>query len=257
MVIGRKQMFVFLAITFSLTYMMQFIVIAADKFEVLGFNTPFGLLLYILSTLSPTVAGFLVLKKNALISGVGQFTRIAFSIKQKPLHYGLVLLFLLLQYLFPAIMLDVNPNAAWYVGLLMIVPSIFDGGLEELGWRYILQPTLEKRFSFFIASLIVCVVWILWHVPFFFVPGTAQSEMSFLTFSIMVLGNSFALAAIYRISASVWLCILFHASYNAFSFYWPAAQAMIPTIISAVCLVILSTSIVYLHSVHQSKNGVV
>lgn len=257
MVIDKKQIFTFLAITFSLTYMLQFIAIAADKFEVFGFNTPFGLLLYILSTLSPTIAAFLVLKKNALISGLGQFTRITFSVKQKPLHYGLVLLFLLLQYLFPAIMLDINPNVAWYMGLLMIVPSIFDGGLEEVGWRYLLQPTLEKRFSFFVASLIVCVVWILWHAPFFFVPGTAQSEMSVLTFSIMVLGNSFALAAIYRISASVWLCILSHAGFNAFSFYWPAGQAMIPTIISAVCLVILSISVVYIHSVHQSKNGVV
>lgn len=246
MAVSKRQITIFLAVTFSLTYILQLTVIIGNNFNVLAFDTPLGMLLYILSTLSPAIASFFILKKGGFITGLKQFSKAAFSIKQKPLHYGLVFLLLLLSYIFPALMLDVNSGVAWYMGLLMIIPCIFDGGLEELGWRYVLQPTLERRFSFFIASSITSVIWTLWHIPFFFVAGTGQSEMSFLLFSIMVLGNSFALSAIYRISASVWLCILFHAIFNAFSFYWLAGQDIITTIISTVCLVIISNIIVLL-----------
>ena len=33
-----------------------------------------------------------------------------------------------------------------YVGFLMILPMIIGGGVEEIGWRGLLQPELEKKY---------------------------------------------------------------------------------------------------------------
>ncbi|WP_442905418.1 CPBP family intramembrane glutamic endopeptidase [Kineothrix sp. MB12-C1] len=49
---------------------------------------------------------------------------------------------------------------------------IMDGGMEEIGWRYLLQPTLEKQFSYFIATVITAFIWWAWHLPMFFIPGS-------------------------------------------------------------------------------------
>ncbi|QAU14066.1 CPBP family intramembrane metalloprotease [Halorubrum sp. BOL3-1] len=39
------------------------------------------------------------------------------------------------------------------------------GALEELGWRGFLQPRLQQRFSALSASIVIGIVWGLWHVP--------------------------------------------------------------------------------------------
>jgi len=55
--------------------------------------------------------------------------------------------------------------------LLMI---FLGGGQEELGWRgYILDP-LEERLGPWLGNLVLGVVWAVWHVPLFLIPGTSQ-----------------------------------------------------------------------------------
>jgi len=39
------------------------------------------------------------------------------------------------------------------------------GGIEEPGWRGFLLPELQKRFNPLVASLIIAVIWDLWHIP--------------------------------------------------------------------------------------------
>ena len=36
---------------------------------------------------------------------------------------------------------------------------------EEYGWRYYLQPVLQKRFGLRAGVIILGVVWGLWHIP--------------------------------------------------------------------------------------------
>lgn len=93
---------------------------------------------------------------------------------------------------------------------------IFFGGLEEVGWRYTVQPILEKYMSFTNSSFVISIMWSLWHLPLFFITGMNKG-MDFGLFYIGVLGMSFALGAIFHISKSLWLCVLFHALVNAFS----------------------------------------
>ena len=42
---------------------------------------------------------------------------------------------------------------------------------EEIGWRGFLLRGLLNRQSPLVATLVVAVVWTLWHSPLYFIPG--------------------------------------------------------------------------------------
>jgi membrane protease YdiL (CAAX protease family) len=47
---------------------------------------------------------------------------------------------------------------------------------EEFGWRGFAMPRLQARHSALVASLIVGVIWAIWHIPLSFTQGTIQSR---------------------------------------------------------------------------------
>lgn len=102
----------------------------------------------------------------------------------------------------------------WYMIFPLFVVMILGGGLEELGWRGIALPELEKELSPLISSLILGIIWFLWHLPLFFINGTNQYGCSLLIFFLGVMGNTFILTWIYNKTESVLICVVFHASSN-------------------------------------------
>lgn len=256
MVLNKRQIISFLILTFLLTFSLRGIIIIANQFGFFEFGTSFGMLLFVIGSMSPAIASFVCLKKSGLISNFKEFIKTAFDLRQKPIHYILVFAFLVIEYIFPALFIGKKSDAVWYMVFLIFVPCIADGGLEELGWRYVLQPTLEKKFRFYVATSITAFIWAIWHVPQFFIEGSGQSNMSsFGVFLIMVFGASFMLATIYYISKSIWLCIMCHASLNALSFYWPVAQDFSLTLVTTVCLVVLSVILVFLYDRARENKG--
>jgi membrane protease YdiL (CAAX protease family) len=67
--------------------------------------------------------------------------------------------------------------------LLLLLPVLLVGGplAEELGWSGYALDRLQERRSALSASLILGAVGVLWHLPLFFMRGTAQGEMGFGT----------------------------------------------------------------------------
>lgn len=109
--------------------------------------------------------------------------------------------------------------------LTLTVASLFlavSGAVgEELGWRGILQPLLERRFGLLKGTLIVGVVWGYWHVPAN-LAGYNDSHhpvvATFLLFPIFVIAFSFALAWLYRSSdGAIWPVAIAHAANNVIS----------------------------------------
>jgi membrane protease YdiL (CAAX protease family) len=99
--------------------------------------------------------------------------------------------------------------------------SIFDLVLfvlvvgEELGWRGYALPQLLKKRSALTASLILGVLWGLWHLPTFLVPGTPQYGLPLAAFVLLTVEYSILMTWLYlHTSGSVLLATLFHGAIN-------------------------------------------
>lgn len=113
-------------------------------------------------------------------------------------------------WLIPTALLFMSTVIAWFVPELvgmdrlpMLLPNVYifpvywlfmvfgGGGQEEIGWRCYILPHLEKRFGTIWGSLILSIVWALWHIPLWFIPGAGQSFMNFWGFMMLTFGYSF------------------------------------------------------------------
>ena len=233
--------------TFLLTYITWGIIIAANQFGYLQYGTPLSIILYVIGGNAPPIMAYAVLKKERIITGIKHFAKEAFAIKQNPRYYAVLIAFLVLYFGTPALTQNITEGAELYVGFLSIPLMILFGGLEELGWRFILQRSLEKQLPFGIATSLTACIWSLWHLPLFFIEGTVQNNWNFTLFTVMVFGMSFALGAIYYISKSIWLCILFHSMINALGSSWIIEDAAAIKITTTMLIIILSTIIITFH----------
>jgi membrane protease YdiL (CAAX protease family) len=89
---------------------------------------------------------------------------------------------------------------------------------EEIGWRGYLQPRLLERYTPVLASVIIGVLWGLWHLSLFLTPAFPHSERSFPLFLLSTTLYSVWFTWLFlRTRGSVLLATLFHASLNLFS----------------------------------------
>lgn len=117
----------------------------------------------------------------------------------------------LLQHAAPAAILP------WSQALALLPVMILGGGLEELGWRGVAQPALQRRWPLLGACLAVGALWALWHLPLFFLHGTAQYAGSFARFAAGVGANALLFGWLYAGTGSILLCVLAHAASNTAS----------------------------------------
>jgi len=86
---------------------------------------------------------------------------------------------------------------------------------EELGWRGYALPRLLERFSPFVATLILGLIWAIWHVPAFYFPGMPQSQINLPMFFLGAVSISmFMTWHQLRSSGSLILAILTHLMAN-------------------------------------------
>jgi membrane protease YdiL (CAAX protease family) len=82
--------------------------------------------------------------------------------------------------------LDVLTN--WETLFVFLFVEFFFGALsEELGWRGYALDELQSRWSAFTSSIVLGIVWALWHTPAFLIPGLSQHNMGGIFSSTYVL----------------------------------------------------------------------
>ncbi len=55
-----------------------------------------------------------------------------------------------------------------YTFIIWLLPLLTYSIFEEIGWRGFLLPHLQTQFSAWTSTVILTVIWSLWHLPFFF-----------------------------------------------------------------------------------------
>lgn len=125
---------------------------------------------------------------------------------------------------------------------------------EEMGWRGYVLPRLQARYNALVSSLIIGVIWSVWHLPKFFETGLG-GERSFVWFTIAHL----ALAVLYtwlynNTRGSLLLVTLFHASGNTFGVFMPATFAVSGGILSNLEIVFFVIAAVVVTVAAGAKN---
>jgi membrane protease YdiL (CAAX protease family) len=86
---------------------------------------------------------------------------------------------------------------------------------EELGWRGYALPLLLERRSPVTASLILGVIWGVWHLPTFVIPGTPQYGLPFAAFLLLTIEYSILMTWVFlHTHGSVLIATLFHGAIN-------------------------------------------
>jgi membrane protease YdiL (CAAX protease family) len=99
-----------------------------------------------------------------------------------------------------------------------LLPLLIIGPLsEEIGWRGYALGRLQTRWNALTSSLIVGLVWALWHLPLFMMVGTSQHELGipFMPFLIELTASSILYTWLYNnTKQSLWSAILLHWLYT-------------------------------------------
>ncbi len=203
---------------------------------------------YLLGGWSPTIASFIALKKNNKIKNLKDWMQNVFDFKHSIFSH-LMVVFLGILFILPQCFISGYEKGAPLFAIVVMIPMmLIGGGLEEAGWRYILQPELEKKYSFISSTIIVSMIWWLWHLPLFYIQGVSQYGQNYYAFGINVLGLSFALASIRKNTNSVWLCVLFHCIVNSLSGIYIVNNNILGNIITAIILIFSSLTFVKINN---------
>jgi membrane protease YdiL (CAAX protease family) len=213
--------------TFALSWSMGILLVAfPDQVEALfgpmGYTNP----AFILLVYSPGLVGtYMVWRHYGRRGLAGLFRR--FTVWRMSGRWWVLLLLGMPAVFYAGAAVTGNigdfPFDPWYGVLPALIPAFFIGPIEELGWRGVALPLLQRRFAPLWAALIVGVVAALWHTPAFLMSGTKQDSWSFGPFFVGVVAISVILTPMFNAArGSLLIAGLFHAQMNGPA--WPDAQ---------------------------------
>ena len=244
------------------SFLISFGIIAAsqdilDLWNIIGTLGIFG----------PTIAGFIMIYKHEGKDGAKKLLRSGFNIKQPKTIWYLaailpILLLAICVWLFFALLGsplpipgsqqsdDVNFFSVLVIALFLFVFMFAFALGEEFGWRgYVLDPLLD-RWSASKTSLILGILWALWHLPLFFITGVGQNAdfnrlgpLFLVNFILITIGLTFIYTWLYSNSNSnVFIVLVFHAITNTFSALfniWETLESMTISVILVWVIVII------------------
>jgi membrane protease YdiL (CAAX protease family) len=227
----KKFPFRFFVITFLWSWLCFGIIIVCNRLGIISSQwSIIGFSMTVIGAFGPAVGAFVSLYS---MEGKGSIKRYLKSFLS--LNFGLR------TWLAIFLILGITSFIAWIIpelfgaerlppfstNILFLFPALlflifFGGGQEELGWRGYIMPYLEKRFGLLVGSIILGIVWAVWHLPMWLVPDSGQINYPFLGFLIQTIAYSFIYSWIIEASGKRLLSgLIVHGTGNAFSSILP------------------------------------
>lgn len=236
----------FFVLTFILTWVLHG-AIALIEFDNL-FEAGLPLLLYMLGLLGPMAAALILSRRpggtgaRALLARIGY---VRFGLGWYVMALGMVAGANHLAILLNMGLGGPGPES-WFalpLGLLPVLAlvQIWVVFGEETGWRGYALPRLQERCGSLGASLILGLVWTIWHLPMFLMPGAPQYGSSPFLFAGFIISWSVLSALLYnRTGGSLMAVMLFHWATNMWAFALPIPEGAqtysLAFIVLAACL---------------------
>jgi len=217
----KRHWLKFLLFTFLLTYICHGALAILNHQGVIRLLSFPGQVLYILGGSSPTIMAFVVVHRFYTGDDKKAFYRSLASFRHPFIYYAFALLtpivlgmiFLLIAYLLGnSAFTQVASPLQFFV---FFFPAIIFGGLEEVGWRGILQERLSKRFNPLPLAVIIGLIWGAWHLPMFLIPDLGYSPAGITPFILQGIVFSMVMTYLYLKTASIPLVVFCHAAINA------------------------------------------
>jgi len=219
---------------FLLTFAYSWVIWIPSVLDGIGIELPFdvsgySIVVVIIGAFAPLMAAITLIAREAGWKGTKAFLGQAFDFRFKPIYLVIALALPLLihaiaHYLAPAVGLDVSntlfPTEISVAPIVLAIPYFFlmlviGGGQEEFGWRGYAQEPLQRKIGVIPASLVIGVIWGIWHLPLWFMAGDLHSAYSFLAFVMMTTSISIMYAWLYNSSGKKLLIVMFfHAMSN-------------------------------------------
>ncbi len=245
--IKKNPLIAFFVLAYLISWLLWTPLLGANE------DSPRILMLFLLlGGLGPLLAGLIV----SIINGeTKKFKEINLKWRVSYLWYLFVIFLPILMYLFAYLVFvlmggehsnlaDTPPIFVYPILLLYVI--LLGGGLEEPGWRGFALPRLQKIYTPFVASLILGVIWIFWHLPLFFSEISSQVGIPFVWYFLTAIALSCIFTMVFNKSGNnAFLAIILHGGVNAPTAWYPV-YASISTSVGTINAYIPLTIVTWL-----------
>lgn len=222
-----KEAFAFLGLTLAFSYFVFWGPLALFKIPTISFVSDvkgpvWAIGLYLVGGFVPSLLAIFLTWKKEGSAGLRLLGRRILQFKLGWRWYGYTFLIVIVATAGQIAIYNILGNTfnvyLFLAQLGSFLPLLILGPLsEEIGWRGYALERLQLRWNALTSSLIVGLVWALWHLPLFLMVGTLQHEFGipFLGFLIKFLAISVLFTWLYNNTKhSLWSAILLHWLYT-------------------------------------------
>jgi len=226
----RHPLATFFVLTFAITWGLGLVMFVfgdalAERFGEFSYDSVFWRILFHAAVYAPAIAAFTVI--GVVKGGAGIRAYFSRIFKWRVGFRWYLFVFLGFPVIFAAarlLMIALGREVPGYefdvwwgwLAFALLNLVVDPGGVEELGWRGFALPMLQRRFGALTASVILGVVWGVWHLPSFFISGMNQTAFSFPVFVVGTVALAILMTVVYNgTGGSVLLAFLIHWLYNS------------------------------------------
>ena len=218
---------------FLLTFAYSWVIWIPSVLDGIGIELPFivtgySTVVVIIGAFAPMMAAITLVVREEGWKGTRVFLGQALNFRIKPVYLVLalalpVLIHAIAHYLALAVGLDVAktliPTEIPVAPIVLAIPTfilmlVIGGGQEEFGWRGYAQEPLQEKIGVMPASLVIGVIWGIWHLPLWFMAGDLHGAYSFLAFVMMTTSISIVYAWLYNSSGKKLIVVMFFHAMN-------------------------------------------
>jgi membrane protease YdiL (CAAX protease family) len=234
--VQKHSLIAFFVLTYAIAFGVTFTYIALRP----GQPSQSWSLDWFLNAFSPTISAVLI---SWLMGGGVEIKRLlsGFTRWNVGLRWYLAAAFLFLGPLAFALIYGLlgNPIPGIKSGMTLpvilgqLIFTLFSGPLaEEAGWRGFALPRLQSKYNALASSLILGVIWCCWHIPLYFVTGSAQQGIPFPIYLMLVVTLAIYFTWLYNNTCgSLIITVLAHFCFNLSGGFIAGTLGLLPPMV--------------------------